>query len=189
MSIDSDARRIGEIYAQALFSLAQEAQAADAIADDFAVLTNIHQQVKDFATLMAAPFLTEKYKQQVLNEMFRGKLSELTMNFLMVAVEHHRIVFLPQIIARYNELWDKHRGRRHVKVVVSKPMNNDEIERLREDISAALKSKTELELVVNPSIIGGAMIRYDDKVIDNTIRGRLHLAVKMTTNRGRINEN
>jgi F-type H+-transporting ATPase subunit delta len=72
-----------------------------------------------------------------------------------------------------------------VKVTVSKPLNEGEVERLSADIASAINKKVKLELAVDPSIIGGITIRYGDKMVDNTVRSRLQQAVKTIIEQGR----
>jgi F-type H+-transporting ATPase subunit delta len=189
MSIDDNARRLGEIYSQVIFELAEQLQIVDTIREDLDVLMSIHTQSRDFVSVMASPYFVNEHKKELLLMLFSGRLNELTLNCLMVAAGHNRMIFLPQIIEKYNELWEIYHGYSRVKVIVSKPMNNDEVEGLRNDISTAINSKAKLEVVVNPAIIGGVVIRYDSRVIDNTVKSRLQLAAKSLANRGKINEN
>jgi F-type H+-transporting ATPase subunit delta len=142
------------------------------------MLANLATQMREFETLMVSPSFHEEYKKQLVREVFSGKLNELIINLLMVVIEHNRMRFLPQIIAKYNELWEAYHGYHRVRVIVSKAMDKAEIERLAESIAAAINGRVKLEVIVNPSIIGGIIIRYGDKLIDNSIRSRLQLMVK-----------
>ena len=169
--------RLGGIYAQALFELAERSKMLDAVKDDLDVVQNVSVEVRDFGALMASPYFSTEYKGQIIQKMFGGKLSDLTMNFLMVAVRHNRMMFLAQIIDKFNELREIGQGYRIVEVTVTEPMSKEEAKRFSTDISGALKSRVKLQVSVNPSIMGGIIIRYDGKVIDNSIRGRLRQAV------------
>ena len=175
--------RIGQTYAQAVFELSEQSQSIDVLKNDFDILTGLIAQSKELEAMLNSPSFHEEDKKRLIDEVFSGKLNELTVNLLMVAIEHNRARFLPQIIARYNELWEARNGLHRVKVMVSKAMDNAEIEKLKENIAAAISGRVKLEVVVNPSIIGGIVIRYGDKVIDNSIRNRLHLTVKEMTKR------
>jgi F-type H+-transporting ATPase subunit delta len=181
MNIDDKALRLGQIYAQAIYDLASEAQLVDVLKKDFDVLANVAGESKDFEKFMASPSFHQVQKKHLISEVFSGKLNELTVNLLMVAVEHERMRFLPQIIAKYNELWEAYHGLHRVKVIVSQAIESAEVERLTAGIADAIKGQVRLEVVVNPSILGGIIIRHGNKVIDNSIRNRLHLTVKEVT--------
>ena len=188
MNANDKAGHISGIYAQVLSELAEQSQIVDAVKDDLDALTNLSVQIRDFKTLMVSPYFSEEHKKQLVHKVFSGRLNELTVNFLMVVIEHDRAIFLPQITTRYNEFWESYHGYCRVKATVARAMSNSETESLTEDIAAAINSKIKLELVVNPSVIGGIAIRYDNKIIDNTVINRLQLAVRQITNRDKINE-
>jgi F-type H+-transporting ATPase subunit delta len=183
MNINDKAIRAGQTYAQAVFELAEQSQLVDVLKNDLDILANLTAQSKEFETLMVSPSFHEEHKKQLIYKVFSGKLDELTINLLMVIIERNRMRFLPQIIAKYNELWEAYHGYHRVKVMVSKAMNKTEIERLTENIAAAINGQVKLEVLVNPSIIGGIIIRYSNKLIDNSIINRLRLTVKEATKR------
>ena len=174
--------RVGKIYAQALFDLADLAGAIDAVKENLDFLAVIIAQQRDFAAMLSFPWFPDEDKQLLTNKIFSGRLADLTLDFLMVVIKHDRAGFLPHIAERYNELWEAHYGYCPVNVTVSKQMNDDEIKKLYADIATAIKKRVKLEMNVDPSIIGGITIRCGDKVIDNTVRARLRQVVKATTN-------
>jgi F-type H+-transporting ATPase subunit delta len=185
MNVNDIAIRLAEIYSQALFALARDSRAIDAVKGDLDTLAGIMVQDTDFVALMASPYFSDQYKERLVHKVFSGRLNDLTVNFLKVVVEHNRMVFLLQIIDRFNELWDNLHGRAVVKITVSEPINDDEIKKLSDTIAAAMKRPTGVEVAVNPEIIGGAVVRYGDKVIDNSIKGRLHRAVAAVTSQAK----
>jgi len=187
MNINDKAIRVGQTYAQAVFELAEQSRLIDVLKNDFDILASLIAQSKELETLMNSPSFHEESKKRLIDEVFSGRLNELTVNLLMIVIEHNRARFLPQIIARYNELWEARNGLHRVKVMVSKAMDNAEIEKLTGNIAAAISGRVKLEVVVNPSIIGGIIIRHGDKVIDNSIRNRLQLTVKEITKRRGLN--
>jgi len=170
--------RLGGIYAQALFELAERSKMLDSVKDDLDAVRNVSIEVRDFGALMESPYFSTEHKGQIIQKMFGGKLSDLTINFLIVAVRHNRMMFLAQIIDKFNELQEIGQGYRIVEITVTEPMSKEEAKRFSTNIAGALKSKVKLQVNVNPSIMGGIIIRYDGKVIDNSIRGRLRQAVE-----------
>jgi F-type H+-transporting ATPase subunit delta len=174
--------RVGKIYAQALFELADSAGAVDTVKENLDFLAVITAQQRDFAAMLSFPWFPDEDKQLLTNKIFSGRLADLTLDFLMVVIKHDRSGFLPHIAERYNELWEAHYGYCPVSVTLSKQMNDDEIKKLYADIATVIKKRVKLEINIDPSIIGGITIRYGDKVIDNTVRTRLRQVVKATTN-------
>jgi F-type H+-transporting ATPase subunit delta len=172
-------------YAGALFELADERGAMDVVKEDLDFWTKLCSVEKDFEKLIFSPYFSSEYKQQFVGKILSGKVGDLTMNFLMAVIKHNRTTYLPQIIAKYHNLWETRQGYCSVEVTVAKAMTPDEVGKLSADIASAIDRKINLELFVNPSIIGGVIIRYDDKVINNTVQGRLQRAVETIIKRGK----
>ena len=173
------------VYSQAIFELAGEAGMADAVKNDFDLMESVMGHEKDFIKVINSPYFTAEYKSRLVEKIFSGKLEGLTLDFLLVVIKRSRTLFLPAIIAAYNELWETHNGRCRVKVTVPMAMDSGEAAELAEKIAAAINRRVKMELAVDPSIIGGAIIRYGDMVIDNTVRSRLRNAIKTVTGNGK----
>jgi F-type H+-transporting ATPase subunit delta len=187
MNMNDKAIRVGQTYAQAVFELAGQSGLIDVIKRDFDILAYLIEQNKEFETLMISPSFHEEQKKAMIDETFSGRLNELTTNLLMVIVEHNRMRFLPQIIAKYTERWEGYHGLHRIKVTVSKEIDRAEVERLTASISDAIQGEVKLEVAVNPAIIGGIIIRHGNRVIDNSIRNKLLNTVKEATKRRGLN--
>jgi F-type H+-transporting ATPase subunit delta len=180
----TDNKEVGHIvetYAQTIFDVANETQLSSVVDADLDSVRKTFAEEKDLMEMMASPYFTSQRKADLLQKVFSQFVSELTMNFMMVLVRHNRIKYLPEITACYDRIWGNYKGYVPVKVTVSQKMDNDWIDKLVDDISSTLKRKISLELSIDPSIIGGIIIHYGDKVVDNTIRTRLVSAVQTVT--------
>ncbi len=180
--------RLAEIYAGTLFDLAGESEMIDTVKYNLDALAGVIASEKDFWTMLGSPYFSPEYKEQLFRKILSGKIADLTMDFLMVVIRHDRLMLLPQIVSRYNELWDDYNGYCPVKVTVSSPMTEKEVKEIADEIATAIDRKVKLTVAVEPAVIGGISIRYGDKVIDNTIRNRLLTVVKTIKNerKGRI---
>jgi F-type H+-transporting ATPase subunit delta len=170
--------RLRENYANTLFELAGENQAIDAVKEDLETIAGILKGQDDLVKFLTSPYFSRQCKEQLVVTALSARIAELTMNFLMVLIKHNRVGLLPEIIFRYGQLWDADRGCYPVKVTVSRPLEQGEAEKLTTDIGAAVGGTVRLELAVNPDILGGAIVRCGDKVIDNSVHNRLRTAVK-----------
>lgn len=180
----TDNKEIGHIvetYAQTIFDIAVETELSSVVDADLDSVRKTFAEEKDLTEMMASPYFTSQRKADLLQKVFSQFVSELTMNFMLVLVRHNRIKYLPEITACYDRIWGYYKGYVPVKVTVSQKMDNDWIDKLVDDISSTLKRKISLELSIDPSIIGGIIIHYGDKVVDNTIRTRLVSAVQTVT--------
>ena len=179
----STAIRLREIYAQSLFELAERQQSVDAVKSDLDILAGVIGQEKDFVKLLDSPYFSTDYKEQLVRRLLSGVAAELTQDFLMVVIRHGRARLLTDIIGKYAELWDAYHGYYHVKVTVPRALEDGQVKELSDGIAAAMNSNVKLEVAVEREIIGGAIIRCGDKVIDNSIRNRIDVAVKTVMSR------
>ena len=168
---------VGDLYSKALYDLAAEFGIVEEVKDELTMLETLIGQEKEFLHIMASPQFTAEYKQSLLNKMFAGKVSDLTLNFLLTVDGHNRTMYLPQMITSFGELWDAHHGISIVELTLHENINPDELAGVTQAISNAMGKQVQLKLKVKPAIMGGAVIRYGESVIDNSIKSRLHRAV------------
>ena len=169
---------IGDIYSRALYDLAAEFGIVEEVKDELTMLETLIVQEKEFLNIMASPQFTAEYKQSLLNMMFAGKINDLTLNFLLEVDRHNRAMYLLQMVASFGELWDAHHGISIVELTLHENVNPDELANITQAISNAMGKQVQLKLNVKPAIMGGAVIRYGESVIDNSIKNRLYHAVR-----------
>ena len=171
------ADHISGVYSQSLFDLAMENQSIDNVKNDLDILSKLIVSEEDFLFFLSSPLFSVWQKQQLFRQTC-ANFTDLTMNFIMVAISHNRLSFLPSIIQRYEKLYLGHYNYCRISVTVSQAVSEDETAAIKASLASAINNdKIILEMTVDPSIIGGAVIRYDDKVIDNSIKNRLHNAI------------
>lgn len=177
---------IGEIYGQVLFQLATERGEAELVKSDFDEIDKFMFAEGDFHAILSSPFLSAEHKSRLTEHLFSGKVCELTMNFLLTAGSHNRLSALPNIIKKYSRLYRQSKGHKDIWMTISHAIDQDERDAIKASLAAALKTENiTLEFNVEPEIIGGTIIRYEGKMIDNSIRTRLHRAVDTVISQGR----
>jgi F-type H+-transporting ATPase subunit delta len=169
---------VADVYSKAIYELAEQFDIVEEVKNELELLAEIIAQEKDFLRIMSSPQFTTEYKQKLLHSVFEGKIDDLTLNFLLTVNEHNRMIFLPLIIAKFAELWDAHHGISIVELTLNESFSENELQNTTVAISNAMRKKVQLKLNVKPAIMGGAVIRYGASVIDNSIKGRLHRAVR-----------
>jgi F-type H+-transporting ATPase subunit delta len=168
---------IGDVYSRVLYDLAESFGSVEEIKEEIAMLETLIEQEKEFLHLMASPQFSAEEKQSLLNKMFAGKVSELMLHFLIEVEKHNRMMYLSQMIDMFGELWDAHHGISIVELTFHENLNPDEMTSVAQAISGAMGKQVQLRFNVKPDIMGGAVIRYGESVIDNSIKSRLYRAV------------
>jgi F-type H+-transporting ATPase subunit delta len=168
---------IGDLYSRVLYDLAEGFGAVEEVKEEMILLETLIEQEREFLHIMSSPQFSSEYKQSLLNKMFAGKFSELALNFLFEVDRHNRTMYLLQIIGKFGELWDAHHGISIVELTFHENLNSNELANVTQAISNAMGKQVQLKLNVKPAIMGGAIIRYGESVIDNSIKARLNQAV------------
>ncbi len=178
-----------EAYAQSLLDLAEQAQAVDVVQADAEALSSLLREESTFQAFLASPYFAEQTKQDLITRVFSDRLHRLTLNSIAVAIEHNRGRILPEIVDQYLQLCRARSGYRTVTAVVAQELPEDQRAKLSQDLAEAMNVRVDLEVRVDPSILGGVIFRYGDKVLDNSIRGRLVRTVSRITHPERGQQN
>jgi F-type H+-transporting ATPase subunit delta len=163
---------IARPYAKALFELALGQKKLDAWSE---VLARAAVVVRDerVRPLLTSPHVTTDQLAQLVIDVVGGKLDEDGRNFLRVLAQNRRLGFLPEIAAIYEKF--KAEEENTLDVTVTSAVALDAA--LQKKFAAALKERlrrdVRLRSETDPSLLGGAILRADDLVIDGSLRGRL----------------
>ncbi|HEV57322.1 MAG TPA: ATP synthase F1 subunit delta [Phycisphaerales bacterium] len=169
---------VREIYCEVLFELAEESGLIDRVQDDLQRVRAVLQAEPEFAALMDSPALRGQDKSESIRRVFQGHISDLALDFLSVLARRGRMSFLEGISDRYEAMVDHYHDRQTVEVTVAAPLSGEEADRLRREISEAVRGEVKLSVQVDPDLIGGVIIKKDDTVVDNSIRSALKRAAR-----------
>ncbi len=187
-----DYSAIGDAYARAVFSVALEQKAVDDVGAELDSLLLFAKEEKYFFEFLDSPYFGIETKKNFIQKVFEGQFSQLTTNFLQIIIRNSRARYLPFIISRYSQLWFDYYDICPVEVTLSEKISEETKRGIHQQISDAIHRNVELKVEVDPSIIGGIIIRYRDNLIDNSIKSRLTNAIDSViyncSQRGRIDE-
>ena len=176
------AARVADIYARTLLDLAKQARTVESAAAELEVVATLLTQNPRFGAFLASPYFAEQTKQDLLRRVLQDRVSLLTLHFLLVIIDHGRGALLPDIIERLQQLYRAYQGYQPVQVTVARPLNPEQLAQLSRELAEALHTKIDLDVQVDPSILGGVVIRYGEEMVDNSVRGRLARTIYQLTN-------
>ena len=165
--------QIGSVYAQALYSLAEEESLDKAILDELKALDEVVSQEDDFVRLLSASTLSKEERCGIVDEIFRGKVHPYVLNFMKILTEKGYIRYFGDCCKAYRELYNKQNGILAVTAVTALALSQDQTTRLTDKLSKITGKTIELENRIDPSCIGGIRLDYDGKRTDDTIVHRL----------------
>jgi F-type H+-transporting ATPase subunit delta len=168
-------------YAKAAFAEAVEQNALAQWSDMLSIATEFAAD-ETLAQVLVHPSLTAEQQATALTDLCGDKLNQSGKNFLMILGENKRLTLLPQIVEAFEEL--KAAQEHAVEVTVTSAFELTDAQ--QETLSLALKNKLQCDVrltgEVDQSLVGGAIIRAGDLVIDGSVRGKLaKLAEAMDT--------
>jgi len=171
---DVGAQRVGSLYARALLGAATNAGQVEAVlAEIDALVDDVLAKWPAFDQLLASQMVPHDEKVALLDRVFGGKLSPLTLNFLKVLSGHGRLGNLPEIRTSAHELYDEQRGRVRVEVTSAVSLSGDATTRIASSLRGLLKREPQLISSINADLIGGIMLRVGDTVYDASVATRL----------------
>ncbi len=175
---------VADVYAAALFELAQEAGTVDVVWDELAELVRLHEADAAFAAFIDSWAVDDDDRERSLEKIFRGRLGDMVLNTLQVMNRHDRAGLLPQLLRAFVLRVEVARGQ--VEVVATSAVTLTDAERAEiAKVAASLAGKTPLvEYVVDAGIIGGLVLQVGDYRLDNSIRRQLLTARDRLYERG-----
>ncbi len=179
MSANPLVSKIAAPYARALFDFSVEKNIMHQITADFQNLETFLDESSELTDYLSNPIVSQDAKQEVLTKILEPQLNAETFKFLMVLVERDRINLLKSVISNYLELVYETASIKTIEVVTAFAFSNSQKDTLIEKLKE-LTNAREIRLVVTvePSLIGGFLIKTESKVIDFTITNQLQQLAK-----------
>jgi F-type H+-transporting ATPase subunit delta len=162
-------------YATALFELALEAKAIDAVASDMEGLKSLLDTSDDFKALVNSPLLSRNEQSKaVLAVAEKAKAHKLVTNFLGVLAEGRRLNALSGILRAFDALFARHKGEVSADVVSAAALDDKQIEALAKNLKSTLKQDVKVNVQVDESLLGGMIVKVGSKQIDSSIKTKLN---------------
>lgn len=170
--ISSELISLARPYAKAAFAFALERKEIAAWAD-MLQYTSLIVTDPAIASLLENPRVSREQKLELILSLSTKMLDDNRRSFLELLAQNKRLTVLPAIASMFAMLRAEHEQTITVKVDTAFPFNKQKEESLLQALKIRLQKNINLEFRIDESLIGGAIIRADDLVIDGSIRGQL----------------
>jgi F-type H+-transporting ATPase subunit delta len=163
-----------EPYASALMSLAQSQNLVDRFSEDVSGLLNLLNESDELRQLIANPLVQQDLKKSILQQAVGEQVHPQVRNFLMVLVDRRRIMFLEGICKQFQALLRELNQTVLAEVISVLPLNDAQRHTISEKVMGMTGARqVELETKLDPSLIGGVIIKVGSQVVDASLRGQL----------------
>lgn len=168
------AKLVSKVYGEALFELAQEKQSIDTLFEEAAGVREVLEQNEELARLLNHPKITREEKSGIVEGIFRGRVSDDMVGFLVLVVEKGRAGELDAVLGYFLLKVKEYKKIGIVSVVSAMELDGAQKGRLEEKLLATTDYATlEIHYEVDAALIGGVVIRIGDRVVDSSIRTKL----------------
>lgn len=164
-------------YAEALFALAAERDQTKEYLEALDTAATLLADNPDYVELLSCPAISKDERDGLLEQTFGQILPEQVLAFIQLLCAHGRIRSLSDCIAEYRLLYQTAVAMSTAEVVSAVPLTESEKAKLADTLSARFGRTVTLTCTVDESLLGGMVVRVDGKVLDGSLRSRLH-AVK-----------
>ncbi len=169
-------------YASALFDLARNERQIDAVSRSLDGLNQALLDSKDFAELIESPLVSRDEAGKAFSALTAELgVDPITANFLGVLARNGRKKELRAVIRAFRRLTAEHRGETTADVITARPLNDDQVIALKQQLRTRAGRDVTIDAQVDPNILGGIVVKLGSQMIDASIRtklNRLALAMK-----------
>lgn len=159
-------------YAKAAFQYAADANDLQAWSDSLALVAAVAQQ-QAVVKLLSSPSYTAAQQAEKTIEICGDAINDKSRGFIQVLAENRRLQLLPQISQQFEVLKANREKTVEVSVVSATEISTEQQNKLASALSAKLEREVSMQVSIDDSLLGGAIVRAGDTVIDGSIRGRL----------------
>jgi F-type H+-transporting ATPase subunit delta len=177
-------QQVGKLYAKALLGASESAGTTETLLAEFdSLVKDVFDKLPKFESVLRSGLVPHEDKVKLIDKSLGSQASPLLLNFLKVLSGHGRLNALRSIHRAAHALYDQMRGRQRVQVVTAAPLDTALQQRLTQSLRGMLGGEPVLEPVVDPSLIGGIVLRVGDTVYDGSVSAQLEQVRTQMINR------
>ncbi len=172
-SFDDRMLAVARVYAEAMLGLAEKRGEAESLNEELAQVARLYARDPGFRDFVASPLIDVEEREESLERAFRGRASELLVDSLQILNRKGRMSLLPAVAEVFRRLYREHLRQVEVDVTSAIALSDDQRRRLQEAIRRRTGRDAILSESVDPSLLGGLVVRLEDRKIDASVATQL----------------
>jgi F-type H+-transporting ATPase subunit delta len=161
-------------YASSVFELAEEEKSLDVVERDFTTLRSLIDQNADLKRLVKAPVFTREEQARAMSAVLEKiSASKLTTQFILIMAQKRRLSVLTEVIRAFERLLARQRGEVPAQVTSARALSDAETTELKAMLKSKLGRNPRLEAKVDPTLLGGLVVKVGSRMIDSSLRTKL----------------
>jgi F-type H+-transporting ATPase subunit delta len=172
-------------YATALFELAREQNAIDTVKVNLDRFDALVAEIADLARLLRSPVLSADEQGRALSGVLdKVGINGLAANFLKLVATNRRLFAARDMVKAYRALVAKHKGEVTAEVTVAEKPSEAHLAAIKDALRAVTKKDVQVDVKVDPTIIGGLVVKLGSRMVDSSLRTKLN-AIKLAMKEAR----
>ena len=165
--------KLARRYAKAFFEFSQEQNKVENVIKDIRLIEGVLSENKEFRTIICSPIIRVDKKISILNEIFKPRIEPISLQYLTLILRKRRECELDLICGEYDKLYKKFKRIATLYVQSANAMGQDLIETIRQKVKTYLEMEIDIVEQINPKLIGGVQLRFNDYLLDASVQGYL----------------
>ena len=166
--------RIGYRYAKSLFELAKEKDLLEPVRADMNMIHETAEASRDFVLMLKSPLIPASKKEAILHSLFKDKLSSNFSELLInIIVRKGRERYLDNVAKAFLVLYDVEKHIQRGKLISAEPLEEAQIAEIKKIVEQQTGDSFEIDIEVDPSLIGGFILKIGDKLFDGSVSNQL----------------
>jgi F-type H+-transporting ATPase subunit delta len=162
-------------YATALFELALEERALDAVKADLDRFAALIDESADLRRLVRSPVFTAEEQARALAAVLeKAGIGGIAVKFLKVVASNRRLFAVRDMIKGYRQLVARHKGEVTAEVTLAEPPNEAHLAAIKGALKTVTKKDVQVDVKVDPAIIGGLIVKLGSRMVDSSLRTKLN---------------
>lgn len=162
-------------YAGALFELAIDSGELDTVAKDMNAFGKLLSESEDLRRLVSSPVFSAEEQQSAISAVLdKSGIKGLVANSLLLITHNRRLSAISDIIKAFNALHARHKGEVSAEVTSAVELSDDQLKELKSTLKAAVGQDVDLIKSVDPTLLGGLIVKVGSRMIDSSLRTKLN---------------
>lgn len=165
---------VAKRYAEALFEASLDLDKLTEFNSEINFISDVFEENPELKVIFEHPKLSKAEKKDILNELFKEKVSVEILNLCYIMVDKGRSKNLKDVSEEYTKLANKKQGIVEATAKTAVKMTPEELENLQTTLSKKLDKKVILSNAIDNTVVGGVVVEVEGKIIDGSIKGKLN---------------
>ncbi len=161
-------------YAKAVLSLAIDRNNADEVNENMQMIASTIGDSKELQVVLTSPVIRLETKEKTLLAIFGTSINNISKGLIHQLIENKRLAIIADVAKQYTIIYDFHKGTQAAIVTSAVPLTESLKEKILVKVKGITGKKVTIENIIDPSIIGGFVLRVGDKQFDASISGEMN---------------